>query len=263
MTKFTLKSLAFSSILLIGAFNACQLASVGQPTPPNNVGQPRNTVPGGPRFAQPREDMEQSPPRSPRSTTRGNCRNSGLNPINLTGLVPQNKISRTVSEYPTFFFYLPPTKAESAEFILLDPSGNQIYKQTLTVTNLSGVIGVSIPANNNVPPLEVGKKYTWNFTVICEAEDRSADLLEIGTVRRVELSADIRSELEKADPRRKTAIYAENGIWQDALSNLAAARRDRPSDTVLDADWESLLEAVKLTKIAKQPIVQVQTEPKP
>ena len=262
MSKFTLKSLAFSSILLIGAFNACQFASVGQPTP-DNVGQPRNTVPGGPRFAQPREDMEQSPPPPRRPTTRGNCRKSEPNPIDLTALVPANKIARTVSEHPTFFFYLPPTKAESAEFVLIDPSGKQIYKQTLTVTNLSGVIGVSIPANNNVPPLEVGKKYTWNFTVICEAEDRSADLLETGRLLRVELSADIRSELEKADPRRKTAIYAENGIWQDALSNLAAARRDRPSDTVLDADWESLLDAVKLTKIAKQPIVQVQTEPKP
>jgi len=261
MTKFTLKSLAFGSILLIGAFNACQFASLGQPTP-DGVGQPRNTVPGGPRFTQPREDMEQSPPRSGRAT-RGTCRNSQLNPINLTGLVPENKMGRTVSDYPTFFFYLPPTKAESAEFILLDPTGNQIYKQTLKVKNLSGVIGISIPSDKNVSPLEVGKKYTWNFTVICEAEDRSADLLEIGTVRRVELSADIRSELEKADPRRKTAIYAENGIWQDALSNLAAARRAQPDDAVIKDDWESLLESVRLGKIAKEPIVQVQTEPKP
>jgi len=260
MTKFTLKWLVFSSLLLIGAFQTCQFVSLAQELPSGlgGSGKPRQTVPGGPRFTQPPEDMDQS--RSGRST-RGNCRNSQLNPINLTGLVPENKIGRTVSDYPTFFFYLPPTKAESAEFILLDPTGNQIYKQTLTVTNLSGIIGVSIPANKNVPPLEVGKNYTWNFTVICEAEDRSADLLDIGTVRRVELSADIRSELEKADPRRKTAIYAENGIWQDALSNLAAARRDRPSDTVLSADWESLLDAVKLTKIAKQPIVQ--TEPQP
>ncbi|MEG5058907.1 DUF928 domain-containing protein [Microcoleus sp. A2-C5] len=264
MTKFTLKWLVFSSLLLIGAFQTCQFVSQAQELPSGlgGSGKPRQTVPGGPRFTQPREDMDQSPPRSGRST-RGTCRNSQLNPINLTGLVPENKIGRTVSDYPTFFFYLPPTKAESAEFILLDPTGNQIYKQTLTVTNLSGVIGVSIPANKNVPPLEVGKNYTWNFTVICEAEDRSADLLDIGTVRRVELSADIRSQLEKADPRRKTAIYAENGIWQDALSNLAAARRDRPSDTVLDSDWESLLDAVKLAKIAKQPIVQVQTDPKP
>lgn len=273
MTNFRLKAIAFCSILLIGSFNACQFAGMGQGLPSGlgGTGKP-GTESGGPRFVQPREDIDVLPNPAPISL-RGGCKIKPPNLINLTALVPQNKIGRTVSDYPTFFFYLPEieateateatqaTQATLAEFILLDPNGKQIYKQTLTITNLSGVIGVSIPASKNVPPLEVGKNYRWNFTVICEAEDRSADLLEIGTVRRVELSADIRSELEKADPRRKTAIYAENGIWQDALSNLAAARRDRPSDTVLSADWESLLDAVKLTKIAKQPIVQ--TEPQP
>jgi hypothetical protein len=63
---------------------------------------------------------------------------------------------------------LPQTEAELAEFILEDESGNQIYQQDLTIKNLSGVIGVSIPANTNVPPLEVGKNYTWKFTVVCD-----------------------------------------------------------------------------------------------
>ncbi|MEO6863124.1 MAG: DUF928 domain-containing protein [Microcoleus sp.] len=264
MTKFRLKSIAFCTILLIGAFNACQFASRGQDLPAGwgRQGKPPSES-GGPRFAQPPEDMEQSRPRSSGISTRGNCRNGELNPINLTGLLPENKIAQTVSDYPTFFFYLPPTRAESAEFILLDPSGNQIYKQTLTVSNLSGVIGVSVPANKNVPPLEVGKEYTWNFTVICEAEDRSADLLEIGKVKRVELSADIRSQLEKADPREKILLYSKAGIWQDALSNLAVARLAWPSNPWIQRDWESLLDSVKLSKIAKEPIVQVKTEPKP
>jgi len=259
ITNFRLNSIAFGSILLIGAFNACQFASLGQPTP-DGVGQPR-TVPGGPRFVQPAEDLDRLSPIPATRPLRGSC--DIKDQLNLTALVPQNKVARTVSDYPTFFFYLPKTEAKSAEFMLLDKSGKPIYQQTLTISNLSGVIGISIPANKNVNPLKVGESYRWSFTVICNSEDRSIDLTEMGTVRRVELSADIRSQLEKANPRQKTVIYAENGIWQDALSNLAAALRAQPSDAALKADWESLLDSVTLGKIAKEPIVQVQTEPKP
>ncbi|MEG4351568.1 DUF928 domain-containing protein [Microcoleus sp. LAD1_D3] len=257
ITKFLINLTSVGSIVLIATLNASQLAVVGQPVPPN-VGQPP-TVPGGPRFIQPREDIDERPPTQPGRPVRGGC--ASISQLGLTALVPTNKIGRTVFDYPTFFFYLPPTEAESAEFILKDQSGNQIYKQDLTISNLSGVIGVSIPTNKNVAPLEVGKSYTWNFTVICDSQDRSADQIQIGTVRRVELSADIRRQLDQADPRQKTFIYAENGIWQDALSTLAAARRDQPNDTTFKADWESLLDSVKLGEIAQEPIVQTQPQP--
>ncbi|MEG4441770.1 DUF928 domain-containing protein [Microcoleus sp. AT9_B5] len=257
ITKFLITLTSVGSIVLIATLDASQLAVVGQPTP-NNVGQP-DTVPGGPRFIQPREDIDDRPPAQSRRPVRGGC--ASISQPGLTALAPKNKIGRTVSDYPTFFFYLPQTEAELAEFTLEDQSGKQIYKQDLTISNLSGVIGVSMPANKNVPPLEAGKSYRWNFTVICDSQDRASDQMETGTVRRVEISADIRSQLEQADPRQKTVIYAENGIWQDALSTLAAIRRANPNDAELAADWESLLDSVTLGKIAKEPIVQTQPQP--
>ena len=190
---------------------------------------------------------------------RGKC--GDFPQASVTALVPENKIARTVSDYPTFFFYLPQPNAELAEFILEDENGNLIYGQALTIKNLSGVIGVSIPANTNVPPLEVGKKYSWVFSLVCDPEDRAVDKVEKGVVLRVELSADILSQLDAANPRQKTFIYAENGIWQDALSNLAAARRANPNDTDLAADWESLLDSVTLGAIAKEPIVEMEAQP--
>ncbi|MBD1826834.1 DUF928 domain-containing protein [Microcoleus vaginatus GB1-A2] len=258
ITKFIIHLTSITAVVSIVTLNISQFAVVGQPEIPLQPGRPR-TEPGGPRFVQPREDIDDRPPTQPGRPVRGGC--ASISQLGLTALVPKNKIGRTVFDYPTFFFYLPQTEAEVAEFILLDPSGKQIYKQDLTISNLSGVIGVSIPTNKNVPPLEVGKSYTWNFTLICDSQDRSSDQIESGVVRRVELSADIRNQLDQADPREKTVIYAKNGIWQDALSTLAAARRDQPNDTALKADWESLLDSVTLGKIAKEPIVQTKPQP--
>ena len=243
------------------------------------------TVSAGPRFIQPKEDRDitddpptilppvprkpsvpelvpgDGPPTMPGGPrfVPGKCEN--LPEASFTALVPENKIARTVSDYPTFFFYLPQPNAELAEFILEDENGNLIYEQALTIKNLSGVISVSIPANTNVPPLEVGKKYTWVFSLVCDREDRLSDKVERGFLRRVELSAEILGELENAEPRQKTFIYAKNGIWQDALGNLVAARRANPNAPVFQTDWESLLDSVTLPEIAKEPIVEMEAQP--
>jgi len=281
ITKFLLNVTSVGSILSIATLNALPLTVVGQPTPkvdgqpitqpgrvrfveptednlssPNDR-QPEITQPGGPR---PTEDIDDPPPPTIEQRVRRPMCGSNSE-LSLTSLVPKNKIGRTVSDYPTFFFYLPQTGAEFAEFILLDEKDDVIYQQDLTIKNLSGVIGVSIPANTNLPPLEVGKKYTWLFSLVCDPEDRSSDHLESGIVRRFEVSANILRELETADPRQKTVIYAENGIWQDALSTLAAARRANPNDTDLAADWESLLHSVRLGAIAKEPILLIKPQP--
>jgi len=255
ITKFILNLTSVGSIVLIATLNPSQFAVMKAATP--QINDTPRTEPGGPRFIQPTEDID-APPGIKR-TRRGGCDSS--NQESLTALVPKNKIGRTVSDYPTFFFYLPQTDAELAELILEDKSGKKIYQQKLTIKNLSGVIGVSIPANTNVPPLEVGKDYTWKFSVICDAQDRSSDQFERGVVRRVELSPDILRKLDQADPRLKTFIYAENGIWQDALSNLAAVRRANPNDPVFKSDWESLLDAVTLGEIAKEPITEIEPQP--
>ena len=258
ITKFFINLTSVGSIVLIATLNSSQFAVMGQPTP-EVKGKPI-TRSGGPRFVPPIEDM--LPGDLPRATdTRGGCVKKDKKQKDLTPLLPKSKMGRTVSEYPLFFFYLPETEAQVAEFVLQDEKGNQIYQTTLKINNSSGIVGVSIPTNQNVSPLQIGKNYRWSVTLICDTEDRSKDVFEAGIVRRVELSADILRELDAADPREKTFIYAENGIWQDALSTLVAARRANPNDAMLKTDWESLLDSVNLGEIAKEPIVQTEPEP--
>ena len=156
---------------------------------------------------------------------------------------------------------MPKTAAQLADFYLVDEEENLIYETTLKINNAPGVMSVSIPANKNVSPLEAGKNYRWYIKLICPLEDRSIGAVATGIVRRVELSADILRQLDAADPRQKTVIYAENGIWQDALGTLAAARRANPNDTDLVADWESLLDSVKLGEIAAEPILPIAPQP--
>jgi len=259
ITKFFLKVTLVGSILSIATLNALQLTVVGQPTP-NLDGQPI-TQPGRVRFVEPTEDNWSSPNDERGGGTPKGSRCNDRGKIKLTALVPESQIGRTVSEYPVFFFYLPEGEAQLAEFSLQDEKENLIYQTTLKINNSPGVMSVSIPANKNVSPLQVGKKYHWYISLICDTEDRGTDVFATAIVRRVELSADILRELDAADPRQKTVIYAEKGIWQDALSTLAARRRANPNDPDLAADWKSLLDSVKLGEIAAEPIVEIELQP--
>src|SRR4028118_2228835 len=148
ITKFLLNVTSVGSILSLATLNALPLTVVGQPTP-NVDGQPI-TQPGRVRFVEPTQDNLSSPnDRQPEITQPGGRRSTEDiddpppltvdrvrrrkcgpdSELSLTALVPKNKIGRTVSDYPTFFFYLPQTEAELAEFILEDESGNQIYNR--------------------------------------------------------------------------------------------------------------------------------------
>src|SRR4028118_52168 len=156
ITKFILNLTSGGSIVLIATLSPSQFAVMKGVSRPPVEGGPGGTESGGPRFIQPREDMDTPPP-----TIKRNVR--GCN-VDVTALMPENKIGRTVFDYPTFVFYLylpkteeteeteAETRVKLAEFILKDESDKQIYQQNLTISNLSGVIGVSIPADKNVPP---------------------------------------------------------------------------------------------------------------
>src|SRR4028118_2018109 len=129
ITKLILNLTSVGSIVLTATLNPSQFAVMKGATPTVTDG-PENPIPGGPRFIQPIEDMD-APPTGRVRSVRGGC--AGSNQVSLTALVPKNKIGWTVSDYPTFFFYLPQTDSELAEFILEDESGNQIYQHDLTI----------------------------------------------------------------------------------------------------------------------------------
>ena len=58
-------------------------------------------------------------------------------------------------------------------------------------------------------------------------------------------------------PRERIAIYAENALWHDVLSNLIELRRQNPDNETLKSDWNDLLKhrLVRLEDIVSKPIV--------
>jgi hypothetical protein len=194
-----------------------------------------------------------TPSRRVPGASRGGCK-QGKEP--LTALIPEIDPQLTTAGYPVFFFFIPQTPAQTLEFALTDENDEPLYNKTFKTTGEPGIVSLRLPANLTVPPLKIGKTYRWSFSIICDRQDRSGDLVVEGSIQRIEPDPNLVSELKKAKPQERAALYATAGFWQDTLATLAKLRRSRPTDSGVRTDWEELLKSVGLERIAQEPLLQ-------
>jgi len=171
----------------------------------------------------------------------------------LTALVPvysdsELVLGTTIAATPTFWFYIPERSPFPAKFVLRDKDGKLIYQTDVMLSQTPGV--VSLPLPKTVAPLEIGKQYRWFLKIYCKAQDPPA-FVE-GWIQRISLNPGLKSQLEKATPRDRVALYAANGIWFEALSTASELRHHDPKDN----SWTALLQAVGLNDLATEPILE-------
>ncbi len=160
---------------------------------------------------------------------------------------------RTTVAHPTFWFYVAYPPNTYVEFILQDEEENELYQTSFTLNETPGALGLTLLQTEAA--LQVGKSYHWYFNIICDRESSIDDFVE-GWIERVQLNPIINSQLNSAQPLERVAIYAQNGIWYDALTNLARLRQSKPTDNSLAAIWSDLLQQVGLEEINQKPIVK-------
>jgi len=166
---------------------------------------------------------------------------------------PNDYVGQTATNTPSIFFYVPKTKAEAAEFILVDQQGNDVYIEELELSKDGGLVRV----NMNLPDqMEDSTEYTWLFVLVCDPSDRGADEAIEGKIRHVTLDPGVMEALEAAqaqeDLLQQAELLAQAEVWYDSLA-IAAQLRE------LDAGpWESLLKSVSLDKLTETPMLSIQ-----
>lgn len=209
---------------------------------PGNLGKPPTTGGGTRGNLKCARDAELPNPKPP------------LTPL-MPLLAPNvGSVGLTVSEHPEFFVYVPQTSATEAEFILMDEENNDVFRTNLPLSGEAGIVSVSL--TSDLPPLEVGKNYRWFFAVICDPDNRAEELVVDGWTQRRELEADLAAKLEGSTRAGdRSFIYAQNGIWHDALSILAEEIRNSNRNALAVVQWKLLLESAGLDKVTDVPLL--------
>ncbi|MFB2836273.1 DUF928 domain-containing protein [Floridanema evergladense] len=213
-----------------------------------------------------RESSSQRPPRTntDSSGSRGGC--SGVAQLPLTTLAPQKHIGQTVSSHPTFAWFVPdspeikmeyleqavspyPTLAwflpvspeYKTEFSLYEYSSNGTKNliKKIELKSSPGINKLSLPKDS--PGLTVGKTYLWQVAVLCNENYPSADLVKKAEIEIVELPSNVKMSLDAVkDPLQRADIYAQAGLWYDALGEALTANGNSQSGKAVASLLENL-----------------------
>jgi hypothetical protein len=186
----------------------------------------------------------------------------------LTAIVPEYRSAQenqvwglTRMEHPTFWFYVPYAKSALVDisFTLQDDSNpvdpNIIYQNsTIAPAPTPGMIRIALPKSSTA--LAVNKPYHWFLKLNMGCTSGQRPIYAEGWIQRMELDRNLSKQIDRATSTEKVGLYAENGLWHDALTTLANLRTAKPQDPGLSQDWQNLLNAVGLGALANQPLSQ-------
>ncbi|MGB7441164.1 MAG: DUF928 domain-containing protein [Coleofasciculaceae cyanobacterium] len=164
---------------------------------------------------------EQQPVPSNRRSDGGTTRGCSGGDMPLTVLASRNYVGRTISQHPTFAWFVPPDSADKKmKFTIYewvqDGKAKQVYEKEWESS--SGVMKLS-PFSENEPGLEVGKEYAWQVVIICDPSSLSSAIVDRVSIEVVATPPEVQSKLNKAvNSVEKVNIYAEAGLWYDSLA---------------------------------------------
>jgi len=200
-------------------------------------------------------DLSQSfnpPSRSaPERTADGGTRGC-FQPI--VSLDPGAAMPLTVSQQPTFFWHVPAGASQQLRFVLVDAADeeNVVYETYMQTPSEDSIVSLTLPATKS---LEVGKTYHWYMVAVCDASNPRDGVAIDGWVERIEPSESLAATLKASGDRQHPNVYAEAGIWHEAISNFVAQRQANPSDATLAAQWQEFLLSVGLEEYAELPVM--------
>jgi len=198
-----------------------------------------------------RRPLVYKPPRigKPAQTVGGGSRGSSDKVPVLFVVVPDH-VGQTLSSQPSLFYFIDqvPDPSIQIEFTLLDENG----EEPLVVTQLPrptspGVHRIRL-ADADVE-LQKGAEYEWSIALILDPAQRSKDIVATGWIDRVEGSQQLTARLESG-AYRPAALYAEEGLWYDALAAVSDEIDRNPDDAALRQQRADLMRQVGLTEAA-------------
>ena len=172
---------------------------------------------------------------------------SGLSTISV--LAPDH-IGLTVREQPSLFWYLAEPISNKIEFTLINNQAvRPLLKTNLKISVKPGVQRLNLEDYD--VRLSPGKHYQWILSLLPDPDHSSQDIIVGGAIECIESTQELTEKLAQESKAKAPHVYAEAGLWYDALSAISDLIDSTPDDTVLRKQHALLLEQVGLLEIAK------------
>lgn len=186
---------------------------------------------------------------APATRVGGGTRSIGA-ALTVNVLAP-SETGYTTQEKPTIYWFVSQPIDKPIELTITSNESLQAAAKPALEITLQPPIAKGIHAlrlgDHNLS-LKSGTEYQWFVAVVRDPAQRSNDTIAGGTIKRIDEASAVQSQLKQASPAQKAAVYAEAGIWYDAIDTLS--RQIDSGDRQMRAQRAALLEQVGLREAA-------------
>src|SRR6266498_2506905 len=152
---------------------------------------------------------------APSVRVTGGSRGTGDAAVTLDVLAP-DEIGTTTQEQPSLFWYQ--SKPADAKFELTLLQENKVKPLIQVKVEHSNKAGIQrLKLSDHGVKLSPGVEYQWVVALVTDPDNRSTDLVASGVIKRVAPAADLKEKISQATPASLASVYADAGIWYDAL----------------------------------------------
>jgi hypothetical protein len=204
------------------------------------------TAPSGVQAPPPAPAPVYKPPLrgAPRGRIGGGTRGAGADVIVLAALAPDHS-GHTASEQPSLYWSISSATRFPVEVTVVDARSTEpVLELTVPPPVQAGLHAIPL-ARHGIRLVE-GVPYRWYVAVVPDPNRRSKDILAGAMIERVPPPEGLVERLARARPEERPAIYAEAGLWYDALSASSELIERAPEDPTLRDQRAALLAQVGL-----------------
>ncbi|HEY7520741.1 MAG TPA: DUF928 domain-containing protein [Methylomirabilota bacterium] len=181
---------------------------------------------------------------APGGRVGGGTRGTPRDMFMLTALAPDHS-GLTMQEQPPLFWFISGSTSFPVELTITDPRAPRPLVETrLTSPVPAGVHAIRL-ADHGVR-LAPGVQYRWFVAVVPDQGRRSRDILAGGTIERIDVPDALRSRVETTPREQLPFVYAEAGLWYDALATVSELIERAPGSREHRQQRSALLSQVGL-----------------
>ncbi|MGH7235125.1 MAG: DUF928 domain-containing protein [Nitrospiraceae bacterium] len=168
----------------------------------------------------------------------------------LRVLAPADHVGETVKKSPALYWYLSQTTSLPIVFTLEDTRHfKPVLQVTLKAPTSPGVQMIRLADYEKT--LEEEVQYRWHIAVRIDPESPSKDIHAMGIIERIPYTEALFLGRSCRDPRDAVCLYAEAGLWYDAIMVISDLITANPNDRVLRLQRAALLHQVGLDDVAE------------
>jgi hypothetical protein len=178
----------------------------------------------------------------------GGTRGTGEQSITMSVLAPEHP-GLTVSAQPRLYWYVSENVDIPAELTVVDKhSADPLLELSVAAPIQRGIHALDLEQQGI--RLEPGVRYEWYVALVVDPQQRSNDIVAGGEIEFVSPAADLEGNLASAGEGSGPVIYAEAGIWYDAIDAVSLLIAQNPTDAARREQRAALLDQVGLGQAA-------------